>query len=158
MSHQNSEATNMLSALNLLTHAAHDKRSRVDFFPSAIWKSGTKVLFIWRNVVPGRRVTLPPEPSFTELRLYEKSCSCWPSQNLALSASRMLFMSRLVPGRRGKNSQSVYMVRPQGDPTFKASNPPPRVTLHPGTCKPGSYPAQRRKLISLQICIHQLLG
>ena len=37
--------------------------------------SVTKGLFTWRKVVPGRRVTLLPKPSFTE-HLYEKSCPC----------------------------------------------------------------------------------
>ena len=29
-------------------------------------KMQCKGLFTWRKVIPGRRVTLPPEPSFTE--------------------------------------------------------------------------------------------
>ncbi len=52
------------------------------------WKNKTKGLFIWRRVVLGRRISLSPEPSFAE-RLYEKSCPCWPSQNLALSVKRL---------------------------------------------------------------------
>ncbi len=54
----------------------------------------------------------------------------WPLQHL-----RMLRMCQLVPSRRGKNNQTVYMEKswlaPQGHPTFKASDPSPRVTLPP---------------------------
>ena len=82
-----------------------------------------KGLFTWRKVVPGRRVTLAPEPSFTE-RLYEK----------VVPADRALgFAHDLYVPTWDKNSQSVYMEKiwltPQGHPTFKASNPPPRVAL-----------------------------
>ena len=39
-----------------------------------------KPCLYWSIVVPGRRVTLQTEPSFTE-SLYEKRCPCWSSQN-----------------------------------------------------------------------------
>ena len=53
-------------------------------------------LFTWREVVPGRRVTLSPEPSFTE-RLYEKvvpvdRAKTWPSRVRACSICLDLYL------------------------------------------------------------------
>ena len=94
------------------------------------------LLFLYfRAYLHGGKLSLPsfPKPSFTE-RLYEKGCPCRLSKNLALSGSRMLFISWLVPVRRRTNSQSVYMLKMwlahRGHPTFKASELP-RVTLSP---------------------------
>ena len=99
---------------------------------SSVWyilsiETKTKGLFTWRKVVPGRRVTLQPEPSFTK-RLYEKSCPCWPSQNLALSGTHALVGEA--------QTAKVFIWKQiwlalQGHPTFKASDPPPWVTLPP---------------------------
>ena len=73
-----------------------------------------------RKDVPCRRVTLLPEPSFT-VRLYEKVV---PADRAKTWFSRV-GLGKLVPGRRGTNSQSVYMeniwLAPQGHPTYKAS-------------------------------------
>ena len=66
----------------------------IEIWSNARYNIDSKGPFTWKKVVPDRRVTLLPEPSFTE-RLYEKICPCWPSQNLALLVLRMLYMSRL---------------------------------------------------------------
>ena len=110
---------------------AFSKKRKMWPFHVVFVQGTTKGLFTWREVVPGRRVTLPPPTRAIFYRAFIwKKLSLLTEQNLALSGSRMLYMSRLVPGMWNINSRSVYMEKswpaPQGHPTFKAS------TLHPG--------------------------
>ncbi len=147
------------------------------------FSSVTEGLFIWRRVVPGRRVTLSLEPSFVK-GIYEKSCPCCPNQNLSFLVQQtgescfktskigtfskccgrpIPFFGRIYRRRRfqiirhfvssvcsvsacsvcvnlslvGEEKITKLLMQkkgwlaPQSHPTFKASDPPPGVTLFP---------------------------
>lgn len=94
-------------------------------------------LFIWGKVVSGMRGTLPHSSklSATE-RLYVKSL-CWPGHNISAPGFAHVLNFSNKPR---KNSQSIVSKKnpsppplPGGHPTFKMSDPRPRVTLPPGT-------------------------
>ncbi len=86
-----------------------------------------KYLNIWRPFLKSGTPKNIDEDHFGQI--YRRLRCCFGR----LKHLRMLRMCQLVLGRGGKNIQTVYMEKsllaPQGHPTFKASDPPPRVTL-----------------------------